>query len=77
MDLFRAPVELRIFFTVSGLILWLGLWHTGFGVASWILYVPALFFPIAALSGICPGLGFSRLLASRLTGAAQRDAAAR
>jgi hypothetical protein len=77
MELFRAPVELRILFAVSGLILWLGLWHTGFGVASWVLYVPALFFPFAALSGICPGLGLSRLLASRLGGGDRRDAAAR
>ena len=66
MDLFRAPPELRIFFAVTGLVLWLGLWHTGFGAASWILYVPALFLPAAALSGLCPGLGISRLLARRL-----------
>ncbi|NCF09672.1 MAG: hypothetical protein GWP66_03220 [Gammaproteobacteria bacterium] len=76
MELFRAPTELRIFFAVSGLILWLGLWHTGFGAASWILYVPALFFPFAALSGICPGLGLARLLTIRLRGADRDDIAA-
>lgn len=68
MELFKAPIELRIFFSGAGLILWLGLWHTGFGNASWILYVPAVFFVFAALSGFCPGLGFARLLKARFAG---------
>ena len=43
-----------LFFMVAGLIL-AGIWLTGFGVAHWLLYVPAAALAFAGITGICPG----------------------
>ena len=53
---------LRLFFLVSGSVLWLGIALTGFRTVHWLLYVPAGFFLFAATTGICPGLIISRKL---------------
>jgi len=55
---------MRFFFLVTGSIVGLGIWLTGFGTAYWLLYVPAVFFYFAAITGICPGLIFARMLFS-------------
>jgi hypothetical protein len=54
--------SMRFFFLVSGSIIWIGVWLTGFSTVHWLLYVPAVFFYFAAITGICPGLIFSRLI---------------
>ena len=54
--------SMRFFFLVSASIIWLGIYLTGFNVVHWILYIPALFFTFAAVTGICPGMIFSKLL---------------
>jgi hypothetical protein len=54
--------SMRFFFLVSGGILWSGLWLTGFDQVHWLLYVPAVFFAFAVLTGICPGMIISRWL---------------
>jgi hypothetical protein len=56
----EAPIRFFLFFLSA--VLWTGIWHTGFSVASWILYLPAVFLLFAALTGICPGIMFSNLL---------------
>lgn len=61
----KVDKSTRFFLLVISLVLWLGIWLTGFGRAHWILYVPATFLLFAAISGICPGMMFSRLLFSR------------
>ena len=43
-----------LFLMVAGLIL-AGIWLTGFGVAHWLLYVPAAALAFAGITGICPG----------------------
>jgi hypothetical protein len=53
---------MRFFFFVAGSVIWLGIWLSGFGVAHWLLYVPATFFYFAAATGICPGLIIARRL---------------
>lgn len=57
---YRIGKTLRLFFTVSGCVLWLGIWLTGFVTVHWLLYVPAVSFLFAAATGICPGYIFSR-----------------
>ncbi len=52
----------RFFFLFAGSLIWLGRWLTGFQVVHWLLYIPALFFLFAAVTGICPGMIISRLL---------------
>ena len=43
-----------LFLMIAGLIL-LGIWLTGFGVAHWVLYIPAAALIFAGVTGICPG----------------------
>lgn len=52
----------RFFLLVISILIWLGIWLTGFNNVHWILYVPAAFLLLAAILGICPGMFFSRLL---------------
>ena len=52
--------SIRFFFLVSGSVIWAGIWLTGFSVVHWLLYIPAVFFYFAAITGICPGLIISR-----------------
>ena len=54
--------SMRFFFLVTGSVIWAGMWLTGFSVVHGLLYVPAVFFSFAAITGICPGIIFSRLL---------------
>jgi len=51
---------MRFFFFVVGSVLWLGIGLTGFTTVHWLLYLPAVFFYFAAITGICPGLILSR-----------------
>jgi len=53
---------MRFFFFVVGSVVLIGIWLTGFNVVHWLLYVPVVFFYFAAVTGICPGLIFSRSL---------------
>ena len=62
MQKLKVGLSLRFFFMVTGSVLWLGIWLTGFSVVHWLLYVPATFLIFAALTGICPGMIFANLL---------------
>lgn len=62
MSYFKSSPAVRLFFMVVSLNIWLGIWLTGFGVAHWWLYIPAVFLLIAAVTGFCPGMILSRRL---------------
>lgn len=53
---------MRFFLLVTGAVIWIGIWHTGFNVASWVLYIPAVFLLFATITGICPGIIFSKTM---------------
>ncbi len=53
---------MRFFFLVIGSVILLGIWLTGFGAAHWLLYVPVVFFYLATVTGICPGLNLANKL---------------
>lgn len=53
---------MRFFFLVVGSVILLGIWLTGFNVVHWLLFLPVVFLYFAAVTGICPGLIFSRML---------------
>lgn len=53
---------MRFFVFVVGSVMWLGIWLTGFDNAHWVLYLPPIFLYFAAITGICPGMIFSRQL---------------
>jgi len=65
MKISKASPPVRIFLFFIGALIWLGIWHTGFSVASWLLYIPAVFLVLAAASGVCPGLIISHKLVSK------------
>ena len=58
----KISSAMRFFFLVIGSVILLGIWLTGFDTVHWLLYVPAVFFYFAAVTGICPGLAFSGML---------------
>jgi hypothetical protein len=53
---------MRFFFLVAATIIWTGIYLTGFRTAHWVLYIPAVFFLFAAVTGICPGIIISNKL---------------
>jgi len=53
----------RIFFLIFSAVIWLGIFLTGFNVAHWFLYLPAIFSLFAGITGICPGMIISKKLA--------------
>jgi hypothetical protein len=58
----KVSATIRLFLFVSGCILWLGIALSGFDAVHWLLHVPAAAFILAALTSLCPGLIFSRML---------------
>ena len=62
MDNYKISKAMRLFFLVSGSIIWAGIALTGFDAVHWLLYIPALFFAFAAITGLCPGLMISNWL---------------
>lgn len=54
----KMELSMKAFFLFAGLVLWTGIWLTGFDVVHWVLYLPASFFLISAVTGICPGMIF-------------------
>jgi hypothetical protein len=49
---------LRVQFVSIALIVFIGIWLTGFGNVHWFLYVPVGALTFAGITGICPGLIF-------------------
>ncbi len=62
MNHFRSSPAARVFFLIISLTIWLGIWLTGFGIAHWVLYIPAIFLLFAAVTGYCPGMIITRTL---------------
>jgi hypothetical protein len=56
----RASTETKVWFALIGVLIWLGIYLTGFSNVHWLLYVPAVALIFAAITGICP----SQLLVS-------------
>lgn len=49
---------LRMQFLTLAVLVFIGIWLTGFGNANWFLWVPVVLLVFAASTGICPGLMF-------------------
>jgi len=62
MEKYKISKSMRFFLFVSGTLVWTGIWLTGFNVVHWVLYLPAIFFAFAVITGICPGMIVSNLL---------------
>ena len=62
---FTAGPVVRVFLGFVSLIIWIGIWLTGFETVHWFLYLPAAFLAIASLTGFCPGLLISSLIVKK------------
>ncbi|MEE9422349.1 MAG: hypothetical protein V3V50_04255 [Gammaproteobacteria bacterium] len=58
----KVGSPIRVFLLVAGSMIWLGIWLTRFNVVHWFMYVPATFFVLAAITGLCPGIGIMNAL---------------
>ena len=52
----RASISMPIWFAFVGVILWVGIYLTGFSTVNWLLYLPAAGFTFSAVTGICLSL---------------------
>ena len=62
MKIQQISKAMRFFLLVVSLVTWLGIYLTGFDTVHWVLYLPAVFFLFAAVTGICPGMIMSKML---------------
>ena len=51
----KLNCAMRSSFTFATVVIWLGIWLTGFDVVHWLLYIPAIVVTFAAVSGLCVG----------------------
>lgn len=65
LKLARINAPFRLFMVVVAAVMIAGIWLTGYKSVHWLLYFPPAMFLFAAITGICPGMMFSRLLAGR------------
>lgn len=65
MSSMKVGAAMRLFMFVVAVVMALGIWLTGYKSVHWLLYVPAAFFLFASLTGICPGMMFSRLITGK------------
>ncbi|HED08707.1 MAG TPA: DUF2892 domain-containing protein [Ignavibacteria bacterium] len=49
---------LRMQFLTLAVLVFIGIWLTGFSNAHWFLWVPVVLLLFATVTGICPGLLF-------------------
>lgn len=49
---------MRSFFPDASMMLWTGVWLTGFAVVHWLVYLPAVMFALAAVTASAPGQSF-------------------
>ena len=45
----------RVWFALVSVVLWTGIYLSGFSNINWLVYLPAASFSFAAITGICPG----------------------
>lgn len=65
MKKYLIDLPMRLFLLVVAVVLWLGIWLSGFDNVHWLLYVTPTFFTFAVVTGICPGLIFTKMACKR------------
>lgn len=50
----KAPTSMRVWFLVFAVIIFVGIYLTGFSNVHWFLYLPVIALVFAAITGICP-----------------------
>jgi hypothetical protein len=62
MDRLKISSEMRLWFTGPMLMLWIGIYLTGFSVVHWLIYLPAFMSIFALSTGLCPGMFLIRTI---------------
>ena len=52
----KVDKRMQQWFIGPALMLWTGIWLTGFDVVHWLIYIPAVMSVFALLTGMCPGM---------------------
>ena len=61
-----ASTQMRIWFVFFSILIWIGIYLTGFEIVHWFLYIPAAALIFAAVTGICPSqLIVNKMFASK------------
>lgn len=50
----KAYKSMRVWFALMGVMLWIGIYLTGFNNVNWLLYLPASGLTLAVILGFCP-----------------------
>lgn len=62
----KATQSMRIWFAIMATLIWIGIFLTGFSITNWLVYLPAVGFTFASISGICPTqIGVTKLLGNK------------
>mgnify|MGYP005644263897 CR=1 FL=1 len=48
--------EMRLWFIGPIIMLWMGIYLTGFDLVHWLIYIPSVFAVFAFVTGLCPGM---------------------
>ncbi len=64
LEKLKISSEMRLWFIGPILMLWGGIYLTGFDVVHWLIYIPASFALFAFLTGLCPGMLLIRIVLS-------------
>ena len=60
----KSSKTMRVWFAFFAILIWLGMYFTGFSAVHWLLYIPPIGLTFAALTGICP----SQITVNKLMG---------
>lgn len=62
----KSSTAMRVWFLLFAVIIFIGIYLTGFSVVHWFLYVPVAGFVFAAITGICPSqIALNKLFGSK------------
>ncbi len=63
---FDAGLAIRIFLFNVAVFISIGIWLTGYDVVHWFALAPPIALTAAAITGYCPGLLISKIIAKKL-----------
>ena len=58
----QISTEMRLWLLGPMLMLWIGIYFTGFELIHWLIYLPAVMSIFASITGLCPGMLFIRTM---------------
>ena len=66
LEKMRIGRTMQLWFAGPVVMLWLGIYLTGFEQVSFLIYLPAVMSLFAFLTGLCPGMMLVRLASGKM-----------